>query len=101
MSGQTVERCQPVNDIVSLRILLQQFVEMLAGGYIIAHIHQRDRKVEVFFGRFELRSRSPFKMLAADTEMHGGAINEFLTRAGQNLLKVWFRLIELVFLHSA
>src|SRR5215469_422258 len=101
VASETLERCQTVNDVVSLGILLDQLVQVLARCNVVPNIHQRDSIVEVLFGSFELACRRAVKVLAADVEMYCCPINEFLAGAGKDLLKMRLGLIEFMFLHRA
>src|SRR5579864_7430412 len=101
MTGKTVERRNAVHDIVGLRSLLVQLVEMLARRHVVANIHQRDCVVEVLFRRLELCGRSPFQMLSTGAEMNVSAISQFLAWSGDDLLKMRFGLVEFVLLHGA
>ena len=74
---------------------------MLARGHVVAHIHQRNRIVKVFFRRFELVGRRALQMLVADVEVNRGAVGQFLAGAADHLLKMRLRLVELMLLHRA
>jgi hypothetical protein len=78
-----------------------QLVQMLAGGDVIAQVHEGNRIVEMFFDRPELRRCGAFQMLVAGIEMNAGAVGQFLAWPGYDLLKMRFRLIELMLLHRA
>ena len=74
---------------------------MLAGGHVVANVHQRNGVVEVLFGSLELRGRGPFQMLVADVEMNVGAVGQFFAGAANHFLKMRLGLVELVLLHGA
>src|SRR5579864_862288 len=101
MAGQAIQRCQAIDDVVRLSILLQQFVEMLSGGDVIAQVHERNGIVIVLLGGLELCRRGPLQMLIAGVEVHVGAVGEFLAGSGDDLLEMRLGLVELVFLHGA
>src|ERR1700738_2481864 len=101
MTGETVQSCQPVDDIIRLGRLLEQFVEMLPCCDVVTHIHQRDSIVEMLFSTLELVCRRTLNMLVAGIEVKGGPVGEFLDGAADDLLKMRLRLIEFMFLHGA
>src|SRR5215471_1167825 len=63
--GQAIESREAVDHEIDLGRLLQQFFEMLAGGDVIAKIHQRHGVVEVLLGRLELRTAGTLEVLVA------------------------------------
>src|ERR1700693_700301 len=101
VARETVERGQSVNHVVGLGILFEELVEVLAGGYVIANIHQRDGEVKMFLRCLELSGYRAFQMLVTDAEMNVGAVDQFFAGAGNDLLKMRLRLVELVLLHGA
>src|SRR5208282_830159 len=46
VTGQAMQCCQPIQNELCLRILLQQLVEVLARRYVITYVDQRHRIVE-------------------------------------------------------
>src|SRR5215469_1764246 len=87
MTRQTIQRGQPVCDVVRFGVLLEQLIEMLAGGDVITNVHERDCVVEVLFRRFELGCRGSIEMLTANAEMNGCAVGQLLAGSGKHLLE--------------
>ena len=74
---------------------------MLAGGDVVADIHQRNGVVKVLLWGLELRGHGPFQMLVADVEMDVGAVDQFLDGPGDHFLEMRLGLVEFVLLHGA
>src|SRR5271165_6852263 len=99
--GETVKRGQPIDYVVRFGALLEQLVQMFAGGDVVAQVHQGDCVVEVFFDCLELGSRRAFQVLVAGIEVNAGAVDQFLGGPVYDLLKMRLCLVELVLLHRA
>src|SRR5437763_16631806 len=82
-------------------MLLLQFLQVLASGYVVTDIHQGNRVIKMLFRRFELADRRALQMLVADIEMNRGAVVQFLDGGADHLLKMWLRLLVPMLLHSA
>ena len=91
---------QPIKNIFRLRILLQQFVEMLARRHIVTDVDQRHGVVVVFFRSLELQCQL-FHVLVAGEDMHLGPVDQRLVRPDQHLLQVSFGLLEFMLLQRA
>src|SRR6202035_5596142 len=101
VSGEAIESGKAVGDEIGFWRLLQQLVDMFAGGNVIPDVHERDSVIIVLFDALELRGGRALEVLVADAEMNGGAVRELFAGAGKHLLKQWLCLFELMFLQSA
>src|SRR5690349_20856980 len=99
-TSQAVQGGQTIGNVVSLRILFAEFVQMFPGAHVVADIHQRNGVVVVLLGCFKL-SYGGLSVLVTGVEMSSGAVCQFRTGAGYNLLKMALGFVELVFLHGA
>jgi len=82
---QAIQSSQSIDDKIGFGVLLDQFLEVFAGGDVIADIHQGNRVVKVLFEGFELVG-CPLHMLVAGIQMGAGAIGQFEAGTSEYLL---------------
>ena len=64
MAGEAIESRQAVSNVVGFWRLLRQFVEVLAGAYVVSDVHQGNGVVVVFLRILELVN-SALRLLVA------------------------------------
>jgi hypothetical protein len=100
VTRETVERGQAIDDEISLRRLLEELFNVLAGGDVVADVHKRHSVVVVLFHAFELLAGRALEVLVAYAEMNGSPVRELPAGAREYLLEQRFRLLKLVFLQG-
>ena len=86
-TGQAIESCHRVDDVIGLGRSFARAIEVFASLIPTSQVHQRDALRIVVFRRLQNKSGRVRDSLLADAQMHPGAVAKFLTWTFQDTLE--------------